>query len=151
MTHTVEFVTDYMSVKLISFSPEDDIQYATRTLLSNKISGAPVVDENGKLVGMLSEKDCIRLLMDGPYNQRPSGTGKVSEYMSRNIKTLPASTTIIKAAYEFMNSSYRRFPILDNGVLVGQISRRDVLKAIVKRRPKVDHVPSTWKARIPAQ
>ncbi len=150
MTHQIESVTDYMSIKLITFSPDDDIQYATQTLLSNQISGAPVVDDSGKLVGMLSEKDCIRLLMDGPYNQRPGGTGTVSDYMSRNIKFLPASTTIVEAAYEFTNSPYRRFPILDQGVLVGQISRRDVLKAIVKRKPKVKHVPSTWKARVPA-
>lgn len=144
-----EYVTDYMTVKLITFKAEMDIQEATKVLLDNKISGAPVVDDDGLLIGMLSEKDCIRLLIDGHYNQRPAGTGTVADYMSRNIKTLNASTTIIDAAYDFLGSSYRRYPILKEGKLVGQISRRDVLKAIVKRSPKIAHVPSTWKGREP--
>jgi len=150
MTQPIEYVTDYMSTQLITFLPTTDIQEATGVLLNNKISGAPVIDEGGNLVGMLSEKDCIRLLVDGHYNQIPTGTGTVADYMSRNIKTLDASSTIIEASYEFIGAPYRRFPILDNGKLVGQISRRDVLKAIVKRSPKIEVVPSSWKGRVPA-
>ena len=150
MTSIKEYVTSYMSTKLIKFTPDIDIQVATQTLLDNKISGAPVVDHDGRLVGMLSEKDCINLLLDGQYNQRPTGTGTVNEYMSRKIKTLDANTSIIDAAYQFANSQYRRFPVLDNGKLVGQISRRDVLKAIVRRKPKINMIPSSWKPRVPA-
>ncbi|MEL6123005.1 MAG: CBS domain-containing protein [Bacteroidota bacterium] len=144
-----ESVTSYMTRKLITFTPDIDIQDAIKSLLTNRISGAPVVDRSGRLVGMLSEKDCIRVLIDGDYNQRPTGQGTVSDYMSRRIKTLPASASIQDAAEEFLNSPYRRFPVLDGKKLVGQISRRDVLTAIDKRRPKVSHVPSSWKARVP--
>ena len=150
MTNDKEFVTDYMSTKLITFQPNMDIQEATQTLLYSKISGAPVVNERGDLVGMLSEKDCINLLLDGQYNQRPTGTGKVSDYMSKKIKTLAHDTSIMDAAYQFANSPYRRFPIINSGKLVGQISRRDVLKAIVKRRPNITLIPSSWKPRVPA-
>jgi predicted transcriptional regulator len=149
MAQFVEYVTDYMSVKLITLSPDLDIQVATKILLDNKISGAPVIDSSGNLIGMLSEKDCIRLVIDGMYNQIPSGTGIVSEYMSRNIKTLDCKTTIVEASQQFLSTPYRRFPILEKGKLIGQISRRDVLKAIVKRSPKIDVVPSTWKGRVP--
>ena len=150
MTNIKEYVTSYMSTTLIKFTPDIDIQEATRTLLDNKISGAPVVDKSGRLVGMLSEKDCINLLLDGQYNQRPTGTGTVNDYMSKRIKTLDVRTSILDAAYQFANSPYRRFPVLDNGKLVGQISRRDVLKAIVKRKPKINMIPSSWKPRVPA-
>jgi len=145
-----ESVRDYMSTKLITFTPDEDITEAIKTLLNNKISGAPVVDKTGKLVGMLSEKDCIRLLVDGPYNQIPTGDGQVKDYMSKNIKTLVHTSSIMDAAYEFVNCSYRRFPVLEGKKLVGQISRRDVLRAIDQRRPNVDHIPSTWKARVPS-
>ena len=98
---------------------------------------------------MLSEKDCIRLMLDGQYNQRPSESAQVKDYMSKNIKTLSATTTIVDAAYEFVHSRYRRFPVLEGKKLVGQISRRDVLQAIQDRTPVVDHVPSSWKNRVP--
>ena len=150
MTNIKDYVTTYMSTKLIKFTPDMDIQHATQILLDNKISGAPVVDKSGRLIGMLSEKDCINLLLDGQYNQRPSGTGSVDDYMSKSIKTLDAGTSIMDAAYQFVNSPYRRFPVLESGKLVGQISRRDVLKAIVKRQPKIEMVPSSWKPRVPA-
>lgn len=149
MKTTREYVTDYMTRKLITFTPEVPIQEAIKSLLQNKISGAPVVDHSGRLVGMLSEKDCIRLLIDGEYNQRPSGQGTVADFMSKNIKTISSTASIEDAAYQFVNSPYRRFPVLEDKKLVGQISRRDVLKAVRKRRPNVDHVPSSWKARVP--
>ncbi len=149
MQNREESVTDYMSKELITFTPDIDIQDAIKTLLDNSISGAPVVDHTGRLVGMLSEKDCIRLLLDGDYNQRPGGQGTVQDYMSKNIKTLNSSATIQDSAYQFINSPYRRFPVLEGKKLVGQISRRDVLRAIDSRRPQVDHIPSSWKARIP--
>lgn len=149
MTKNPEYVTDYMTTKLITFTPEMEIKEATSILLKNKISGAPVVDHSGQLVGMLSEKDCIRLLLDGQYNQRPSGDGQVKDYMSQNIKSLTSDTTIVDAAYAFVNSPYRRFPVLQGKKLVGQISRRDVLQAIENRTPLLDHIPSSWKGRVP--
>lgn len=142
-------VTEYMTVKLIKFSPDMDIQDATQSLLKNNISGAPVVNENGDLVGILSEHDCLKLILDGQYNQRPSGLGTVAEFMSTDIRSLDVGTTVSEAAYRFVNGHFRRFPITENGRLVGQISRRDILEAIDKQRPKVNIVPDTWKVRKP--
>ena len=149
MSNKVEYVTKYMSKDLITFYPQTDIRVATRTLLQNRISGAPVVTKDGKLVGILSEKDCLSLLIDGHYNQRPSGNGTVADYMSTDIKTVPSHKTISDVAYEFANSNFRRFPVVEGGRLVGQISRRDVLRAIVKRKPDIKHKPSSWKVREP--
>ena len=97
-----ESVTEYMTRKLITFTPDMDIKDATRTLLESKISGAPVVDHSGRLVGMLSEKDCIRLLIDGDYNQRPAGQGTVESYMSKNIKTLSSLTHDISCQLDIL-------------------------------------------------
>ena len=142
-------VKQYMATDLITFSPETDIDHAIQTILKNKISGAPVTDKHGKLVGMLSESDCIKTILEGPYNNLPGGTGSVSDYMSRKVVTIDVNKTILELAYEFMNTAYRRFPVIDRGKLVGQISRSDILKAIQKRRPKVAHSPSSWKGREP--
>ena len=149
MNENHELVSMYMTTRLITFTPDVDIQSATRTLLQHKISGAPVTDKNGKLVGMLSEKDCIKLLLDGHYNQRPSGQGTVADYMSEEVTTIPADTSVYDVAYKFVKSPFRRFPVVQNGRLVGQISRRDVLKVIVKNKPTRRHIPSSWKPRVP--
>ena len=70
--------------------------------------------------------------------------------MSRDVQTLNADQSVLDAAYAFINSHYRRFPILDNGRLVGQISRRDVLKAVdMEDIPTEKIVPSSWVGREP--
>ena len=143
-------ITKYMSTSLITFLPETDIEEAIQTILENRISGAPVVNGTGKLVGILSEKDCLRLLIDSDYHDQPGGKGKVMDYMTRNVKTLSADQSVLDAAYAFMNSPYRRFPVLDSGTLVGQISRRDVLTAIDdESAPAERTVPSSWAGREP--
>jgi CBS domain-containing protein len=101
---------------------------AVKVLLENSISGAPVVDENGRLLGMLSQKDCFRVAFSASYHQ--DWGGRVSDYMSREVETIEADTDIVRVAEIFLKSRYRRFPVMSNDRLVGQISRRDVLKAL---------------------
>ena len=142
-------VQDFMAKKLITFTPDVDIRKAIETIVKKGISGAPVVNEEGELVGMLSEKDCIRTIVGGPYNQEPGGVGTVADFMSTNVATIPSTASVMDAAYEFAFTQYRRFPVVENGKLVGQISRHDILKAIVKLRPEIKHVPSSWGNRAP--
>ena len=142
-------VRKFMATDLITFSPEMDIQFAIDTILKHRISGAPVVDAQKNLVGMLSESDCIKTIIDGPYNNHPGGNGTVADFMSKNVVTIDVNKTIIDLAYEFTNSNFRRFPVVQNGRLVGQISRSDILRAIVKMRPNISHTPSSWKGRTP--
>lgn len=144
-------VTDYMATKLVTFSPEMDIREAIDTLLKKKISGAPVLNDESRLVGMLSEADCLRILIEGPYNHEPSSAKiKVGDYMSNRIKHIDAKKTILDAAYEFVHSGYKRLPVLEDGRLVGQISRVDIMRAIQKMKPAVKHIPDSWKGREPA-
>ncbi|MDH5656154.1 MAG: CBS domain-containing protein [Spirochaetia bacterium] len=129
---------DVMSKKLIKVMPEMKIQDAVNVFLKNKVSGAPVVDEDGIHVGMLSEKDCLKLMMNELYHESP-GT-LVKDYMSHIIHSVEADMDIFSVAQIFIETPYRRLPVYDKGKLVGQISRRDCLKAmqlIQKHKKKV--------------
>jgi predicted transcriptional regulator len=144
-------VTRFMATKLITFAPDMDILDAMDLLLKKKITGAPVLNKQGELVGMLSEVDCLKLLVEGPYNQEPNSVGTVADFMSKEVVTIDHDRTILDAAYTFVNSGLKRLPVRDdNNKLIGQISRVDVLRAIQKTKPFVRHVPDSWKKRVPA-
>jgi CBS domain-containing protein len=119
---------DYMSSKLITLAPDMDIHGAMRLLLSNRISGAPVIDAEGNLVGILSKKDCLKVAFNASYHQEWGG--RVSEYMSREVQTVEAETDVVEVAERFLKGPFRRFPVMSGNRLVGQISRHDVLRAL---------------------
>ena len=121
-------IEQYMTTELVSFSPEDDILQSMRVLLEKQLSGAPVLDESETLVGILSMKDCMEIVYNTAYHQ--DWGGKVEQYMSREVETIEADSNILTAAEKFLHSHFRRFPVMRNGQLVGQISRHDILKAL---------------------
>lgn len=121
-------VKDYMSANLVTFTPNMGVQQAIRLLIEKRISGAPVVDKVGDLVGILSEKDCMRIALTSGYHGESAG--RVSEYMQPIVKTVDADDSIVEVASRFLQEDYRRYPVLKDNRLVGQISRRDVLKAL---------------------
>ncbi len=121
-------VADYMSRRVITLTPDQSVHDAIRVLLENKISGAPVVGESGELKGMFSESDCLKGALEASYH----GTeiGPVSEYMTFDLQTVNGQTSILDAAEIFLADHRRRLPVVDDGKLVGQISRRDLLRAM---------------------
>ncbi len=121
-------VKDYMSASLVSFSPDMDILKAISLLVEHQISGGPVLDKQGNLVGELSEKDCLKVALQSSYHSESAGT--VSEYMHTEIKTVDADTNIADIAGMFVRDGYRRYPVMKDNRLVGQISRHDVLRAL---------------------
>lgn len=123
----VPTVRDFMVTGLVTLRPKMPIREAIDTLLKHRISGAPVVDEEGRLVGVLSEKDCLRVFAGAAFYKGDPGT--VEEYMSRDIKTIGPNVDIFQAADMFIRNHFRRLPVVENGKLIGQISRRDVLNA----------------------
>lgn len=116
--------------QMITFSPDQDIQEAIAIIIDKKISGAPVLDEQRRLVGNLSEKDCLRVIVDQAYHNLPISDRKVSDYMATKVYSFSLNTTIVDAAIEFLNSPIRRYAVVENGALIGQISRREVLRAV---------------------
>lgn len=127
MLHSIS-VKDYMAGDLITFKPDMDVLDAIHLLLQHRISGAPVVDNLGNIVGLLSEKDCIKIALTASYYEERGG--KVSEYMTTNVKTVDANASLVDVAEMFLNEPFRRYPVMDENRLVGQISRRDVLRAL---------------------
>lgn len=127
-------VKDYMTRNLITFAPQQSILEVMRVLIRNKISGGPVVDNMSRLVGIISEADCIKHLSEGKYFNQPFFDRKVEENMSENVDTIESDKTIFDAATLFHKTNRRRLPVLEHGRLVGQISRQDVVKAALLLR-----------------
>ena len=128
MTERQPIVKDYMTTKLININENQPVYDAIKTLLSNRISGAPVVNEAGKLVGVLSEKDCLRIFANGSFHNLPSSN--VEDYMSKIVTTINPETDVFTAADIFLKHTFRRLPVIDGDNLIGIISRRDILKAV---------------------
>jgi len=120
-------VADYMTRKLISFTPETSVVEALGILIEKGISGAPVVDAEGKLVGMLSEVDVIKVVIEDSYYNENAGI--VADYMHQPVETVDPEMDIYSLAEQFRHARRRRYPVVKHGKLLGQISRRDVLRA----------------------
>lgn len=123
-------VKDYMSGKLVTFTPETDVLDAIHELVHHRIAGAPVVDSHGTLVGMLSEFDCLNVVLKAGYHGEPGGP--VGNLMTKDVQTVEADMSIIDLTQLFMESGFRRYPVMKDNMLVGQISRKDVLRALEK-------------------
>lgn len=123
-------VSDYMSTKLITFSPDQSMDEVIEALLKYKISGGPVVDDQGNLVGVISEGDCMKEVVRGKYNNMPNLSGKVSEHMTTQVISIGPDTNIFDAAGMFLEKRIRRFPVVNMGKLVGQISQKDIMRAV---------------------
>ncbi|MBR9997433.1 MAG: CBS domain-containing protein [Cyclobacteriaceae bacterium] len=126
-----EPVTNYMATDLIVFTPDTEIVEVIETLLEKRISGAPVLNENKEIVGLIDDKDCLRVLIDSVYHNQPISDSKVSSYMTDVLKTITFEADVVDVANVFLNSKYKRLLVVDDkGRLVGQVSRRDILRAI---------------------
>ena len=122
-------VADYMTRKLISFRPDQSVMEVMSILIKKKISGGPVVNDKYELVGIISEGDCIKQISESRYYNQPLEDVKVEAHMAKNVETLDGNMNVFDAAKKFLESKHRRFPIVENGKLIGQISQKDVLKA----------------------
>ncbi|MDX2306007.1 MAG: CBS domain-containing protein [Microscillaceae bacterium] len=126
-------IVHYMTKKPITFRPEQSIYEVIEVLLRKKISGAPILNDKEELVGIISEKDCLRVLVDSAYHNLPAG--KVQDYMSHTVTTMRDDKSIVEVASAFLKTNFKRFPVVDKeGKLVGQISRSDVLRAVKDMR-----------------
>ncbi len=126
-------VAEHMARNVVTLDPAEEINRAVSILLDKGISGAPVVDAQGWLVGILSLKDCLRAAIHAAYYRDWGGT--VANYMTAPVETMDADLGLVEAAELFLESRYRRFPVLRDGRLVGQVSRADILAAMQDQWP----------------
>ncbi|KKU72873.1 MAG: CBS domain containing protein [Parcubacteria group bacterium GW2011_GWA2_47_26] len=141
-------VKEVMKIKVVTLDPEMTCREAAEVLLQHKISGAPVVDTRGKLLGVISEKDLFRAIYpnyrefhegEGAYldfeklEQEAKGAGdkKISEVMSSRLIVAAPDTPILQIGAQMIASGIHRVPVVDNGKLVGMVSRRDIYGRIL--------------------
>jgi predicted transcriptional regulator len=125
-------VKDYMTRNLITFRSDERMEKVIDALLKHRISGAPVVNSKHELIGVISEGDCIKQISESRYYNMPLDDVTVEKHMVQNVETIDGEMNIFDAANKFLESKRRRFPIVENGKLVGQISQKDILKAALK-------------------
>ncbi len=128
---TPSSIKNYMARDLVTFSPETNVLSAIRTLIKHEISGAPVVNETGWIVGIISEFDCLKPILESSYHN-DMGV-HVKSCMTKDITTINANASLMDAATLFLNNGWRRLPVIENKKLVGQISRIDILRAILEK------------------
>lgn len=131
-------VEDYMARKLITFHPNQPMHEVVDALMKHKISGGPVVNDAGDLVGVISEGDCLKEVVKGKYDNMPIFSGLVEEHMAKNVVTVAPDLNIFEAAKMFLEKRLRRFPVVRDGKIIGQISQKDVMKAVLNTKS------STW-------
>jgi len=127
-----ESVTQYMATHLITFSPEDEIGFVISKLKDKQISGAPVLNERKELVGIISEQDCLRVVLDSVYHNQPVSKHLVKDYMHKEIISVSVDADVVDVANMFLKHGFGRFPVVKEGILKGQVSKRDILKAALK-------------------
>jgi CBS domain-containing protein len=116
-----------MSTKLVTLSPSTDVVKAIGDLLKHRISGAPVVDQDGRFLGVFSEKSSMSVLVQAAYEQLPST--EVAAFMDTDLgRTILEDASFLDCARIFRETHYRRLPVVRGGQLVGLVSRRDVLR-----------------------
>ncbi len=122
-------VREFMDRFVETISPETDVMDAVDFLLEKRVTGALVTNSKGELVGLLTEFDCLKLLaLGGADASAPAG--KVKDFMTTEVQTIPPTMDIYYVAGLFMIENFRRFPVVEDGQLVGAITRFDVLRAV---------------------
>ena len=133
MTSLLPKVEDYMDNHVPTVPPDMPVLDAVDFLLGHHVTGAPVVDGSGALLGIFTERDCLKLVAHSADPEHT--TALVSEFMSKDVATIPPEMDIYYAAGNFLKHHFRRFPVVDaNGKLVGAITRFDLLRAIRANR-----------------
>ena len=125
-------VGQYMDTTVPTLSPTTLVLDAVDFLLKHGVTGAPVVDEDGMLLGILTEKDCLKVVVHAP--QPDNVQEHVVDFMTKEVRSIPPNMDVYFAAGLFLKENFRRFPVVENGRLVGAITRFDMLRAIRANR-----------------
>lgn len=127
-----EPVTNYMAKHLVTFKPDDEIGFVINQLNHHKISGAPVLNDREELVGLIAEQDCLRVVLDSVYHNQPVSKQVVGDYMQKDIISVSYEADVVDVANMFLKHQFGRFPVVKDGKLKGQVSKRDILRAALK-------------------
>ena len=124
-------ISDHLITNPVKIASTATIGEAARTIIDNKVSGVIVVDENDEVEGMLSELDCLKSLLTEIYNEGQVGKELVTTEMSTPVTYSKPEEDIISVAQSMLDQKQRRRPVIENGKLIGQITCRQLLSAIM--------------------
>lgn len=131
-------VTDFMNHQPTVILNTANIREAVILMLEKKIIGVSVVDTDHNLVGYVSEQDCIAQMLNVVFHEEEPSS--VEEVMAKNVTTVTPETTIVELAQTIITSRPKNYPVIDNGKLVGLISRTEVLQALIDNSEDTYHV-----------
>ncbi len=123
---------DIMTTHIVTVHVDDTIDHAITLMVRHRISGLPVLDREGRPVGIISEFDLLELICEGQTEQ-----DKVSHYMSSGLFGVAEHDSWVVVADAFRTKRLRRLPVLRDGKLVGIITRHDLMHAIRDARRRI--------------
>ena len=129
MHGTTILAKDMMTKKLVTLCPTMDVFEAIDVLLRKRISGAPVVDHHGCFLGIFSESSSMRVIVNAAYDGLPDAG--LMAFVDTDPPTVSPDTDMLTICQTFLDQATRRLPVLKDGVLLGQVSRRDVMRKVV--------------------
>ena len=128
-----------MTRQLVVFDPKQSIYEVMKAFIKYRISGGPVVNKEGNLVGVISEADCMKQISDSRYFNMPILDKTVDHFMTTPVDTIESNLSVFDAASKFSKSSRRRYPVMEHGRLVGQVSRKDIVVAAINLKSHTWH------------
>jgi CBS domain-containing protein len=131
-------VRDIMTEHVVAIDPSGTVKEAVELLLRHSISGLPVIDAHNRLVGLVSEYDLLTNLITAEPTSNP-----VSHYMMHDVRTVAPEDNVLQVAERFLASRDHRYPVVENGRLIGIVSRRDVMRLIESVRDLNDDLSAT--------
>ncbi len=123
---------DYMLENPVTVKPGMTVYEAALCILEHRVSGLLVIDDNDQLVGMLSEMDCLRIILASMYNNEDFGSALVSDVMTKDVSTQSPQDNIVDVATSMLDHKHRRRPVIADGKVVGQVTCRQILKVVTE-------------------
>ena len=124
-------VADYMHRHPVTFTADMPVEMAVDRLIRGRQTGGPVINADKKIIGFLSEQDCLQRMLMSTYHDQQSA--RVADLMQTNVLTVKPYDGIIDLAQVMLKAKPKLYPVVDDdGHLLGIITRTDVLAAIDK-------------------
>lgn len=148
-------VRDVMRAPAVSISTDASYEEAARLMHRNRFSGLPVIDDAGRLVGIVSEKDLFRAIypnyeefcsnpeicldQEAREAEIESIRGRpVRDFMTRGVITIGSASPVLQAGGLMLARGLHRLPVVDDGRLVGIVTRREIYRAILQQRLAIE-------------